>query len=269
MDLISRFLPIQACRQYVFLGEGYADIFPPPEERRGPGKKVRRRKTVPLQAGGLTSEDFGRIRRELASVDTGVILHPGFFIYNIFEFDRIPFPEKLRRELIHWKLEKVFPEDIGAYHHQFFKLDARRIFSILIRKNLVEAIASAARSNGVTIGYIGNSTVEIINHLFRSRTGPDFFIEITGTEGALVFKQRDVPVYVRKFKSDSTDDLIAEIEKTVQFVRGHFSIHPEKYRIIAYREDIPVGEIEPALLGSGLTKQQTQTGEFPFLPVDS
>ena len=265
MDLISRFLPIQKCRQYVFVGEGYADIFPPPEE---PGKTIRRRKTVPLHPGGITSDDFGRIRRELASVDTGVILHPGFFIYNIFEFDRIPFPEKLRRELICWKLEKVFPEDIGSYHHQFFKLDSRRIFSILIRKSMIEAITSAARSNGITLGYIGNSTVEIINHLFRSKAGPDFFIEITGTEGAIVFKQRDVPVYVRKFRSDSTEDLIAEIEKTVQFVRSHFSLHPAEYRIIAYREDIPVGEIEPALLGSGLTKQQTPKGEFPYLPVD-
>ena len=98
---------------------------------------------------------------------------------------------------------------------------------------MIEAIESAARSNGVTLGYIGNSTVELINRLFRSRTGPDFFIEITGTEGALVFKQRDVPVYIRKFRSDSTDDLIAEIEKTVQFVRGHFSLHPAEYRIIA------------------------------------
>ena len=273
MDLISRFIPIQAPRQYIFLGEEYADIFRLPDDRWSRKKAENGRgwlrKSVPFLNDDVQTVSFRKIKGELAAVDTGIILHPGFFIYNIFEFDRIPFPEKLRQELIHWRLEKIFPEDIGAYCHRFFKLDRRRIFSILIRKNLVEAIEAAARDSGITLIYIGNSTVEISNHLFHPGTGPDFFVEITGTVVAIVFKQRGAPVYVRKLKCDSTEDLIQEIEKTVQFVRAHFSLTPVTYQLISYHEEIPAAEIETTLLCGGLTRKKEQTGEFPFLPLPS
>lgn len=273
MDLMSRFIPIQTPRQYIFLGEEHADIFRLPDNRWSRKKAENGRgwlrKSVPFLNDGVQPVSFQKIKGELSDVDTGVILHPGFFIYNIFEFDRIPFSEKLRQELIRWKLEKVFPEDIGAYRHCFFKLDRKRIFSILIRKNLIEAIETAALDSGITLGYIGNSTVEIINHLFRPGTGPDFFIEITGTVVAIVFKQRGAPVYVRKLKSDSTEDLIQEIEKTVQFVRAHFSLVPSTYQLISYHEENPAAEIETTLQRGGLTRQDEQNGKFPFLPLPS
>ena len=60
------------------------------------------------------------IADRLQTVDTGIILNSDPFIYNFFEFDKLPWSGKILRELVVLEAAKIFPENIAAYDHQFF-----------------------------------------------------------------------------------------------------------------------------------------------------
>ena len=127
------------------------------------------------------------IKRELADKETGLILNSANFIFNILEFEKIPFWEGLRKDLVQWRLQKVFPEDIGLYEHDFFKLDKNKLLSILFKRALKEQLEKTFGENGIQLVYLGNSTIEIMNHLKKLKTGPDFFIEVDKSLSVVVF----------------------------------------------------------------------------------
>jgi hypothetical protein len=231
--------------QYIYWGEKSVDIYKRPEQGRNL-KKTAAIEDVSL--ADITSAEFGEIASELHDVDTGVILYSGQFIFNIFEFDKIPFQEGLRKDLVEWRLKKVFPENIDDYVHDFFKVSKERILSVLFKKSLKEKIEGMFAVNGVPLIYLGNSTVEIMTHLTRKKgSAPDFFIEIDKALSMVVFLSRGVPYYIRKFRIDQAAGIVGEVVKTINFVKNSYAKVPRTYSLAADPADVDVPFIKDEL----------------------
>jgi hypothetical protein len=228
------------------------------------------RKSLSVPAFPLSELDAGRwpeIADRLQVVDTGIIFNSSPFIYNFFEFDKLPWSRKLLQELVDWKLQKIFPENIEAYDHQFFRLNKKRIFSILVKKALLEQIESLFQGNRISLIYIGNSTLEILNRLTRFKTQTDFFVEIDDSSCTVVFLNKYLPIYVRKFKIGSRLDMAAEISKTVQFVKSSYGCAPRIYGFIDHQEEVSADGIAAELAKENLFCQSALAGEkAPYIP---
>ena len=120
-----------------------------------------------------------------------------------------------------WRLKKVFPENIADYAHDFYKLDKKRIFSVLLRKSLKENIENLFLETGISLTYMGNSTVEMMNRVARLKKDiPHFFIEIDKSLSIVVFLRQSSPFYIRKFRGDQAADIVNEVAKTINFVKS-------------------------------------------------
>ena len=141
------FIRFKTTSQYIYWGENYADIYRMSESDKT-FTKIHSFDNVSISK--ITAYQFQDIARELLKVDTGIILNSGPFIFNIFEFEKLPFQERLKKELVEWRLKKIFPENITEYEHDFFKLDKKRILSVLLKKSLKENIENLFKENEVS-----------------------------------------------------------------------------------------------------------------------
>ena len=219
--------------QFLYWGENYLDLY-----RFSDVEKTFTKTTsidnVPV--AGISPGQFRDMAGELLKVDTGVILNSGQFIFNIFEFEKIPWQEKVRNKLVEWRLKKVFPENIGDYVHHFFKLSKNRILSILLKKSLKEKIEQFFTESGIPLVYLGSSTVEMINHVSRlKKSVPDFFIEIDTYVSIAVFQDRSIPFYLRKFRSAQAADIVNEVVKTINFVKSSYAREPRTFSLLVRR----------------------------------
>jgi len=254
--------PERLPRQIIYVGDRHCEIFIPAQ------KKIMQRSRI---SGSMWNEsDAGcwpEIADRLQTVDTGIILNSDPFIYNFFEFDKLPWSGKILRELVVWKLQKIFPENIAAYDHQFFRLNKKRVFSILIKKTLLEQIESLFREKHIPLIYIGNSTLEILNRLARITRPPDFFVELDDSSCSLVFQNKGLPIYIRKFRIGSRLDMAAEISKTVQFVKNSYDCDPRNYFFIDHQEEFSAAGIEAELARENLTcRDSALAGKTPYIP---
>ena len=55
------------------------------------------------------AERWPEIAARLRAEDTGIIFNAAPFIYNFFEFDKLPWQKKALRELVAWRLQKDIP----------------------------------------------------------------------------------------------------------------------------------------------------------------
>jgi len=227
MVIDNFFIHYKKPAQYIYWGENYLDIYRVPDSDKVL-KKVKTIDNVSLLE--LSAQEFGDIAVELPDVNTGLMLNSGHFIFNIFEFEKIPLLDELKKDLVEWRLKKVFPENIAEYEHDFFKLNKNKVFSILFKKSLKEKIEDLFTENGITLVYMGNSTVEIVNHMARlKKSAPDFFIEIDKNLSMVVFANQGIPFYVRKFRSEQATDVVGEVVKTINFVENSYSMVPHTY----------------------------------------
>jgi hypothetical protein len=262
MDLNNLLLPERLPRQIIYAGDRHCEIFTLANK-----KIVQRRRIDGVALAELDAGSWPEIGGQLQSVDTGIIFNSAPFIYNFFEFDKLPWSRKLLKELVDWKLQKIFPENIAAYDHQFFRLNQQRIFSILVKKALLEQVESLFRENRMALIYIGNSTLEIMNRLAPLKKQPDFFVEIDDSSCTLVFFNRGLPIYVRKFKSGSQLDAAAEISKTVQFVKNNYGCDPRSYFFSAHQEEAFADFIAAELARENLSCQTVAAvGKTPYIP---
>ncbi len=231
--------------QYIYWGEKGMDVYKTGES----GKNLNKSNTYAnVSLTAVTADDFALIAKEWQSQDTGVVLNSAQFIFNIFEFEKIPFQEGLKKDLVEWRLKKVFPENIDDYVHDFFKLSKDRVLSILFKKSLKEKIEGLFAQSGVPLIYMGNSTVEIINHLTgKKRSAPDFFIEIDKGLSMAVFLDRGIPYYIRRFRSDRAGGIAGEIVKTINFVKNSYAKVPRSYSIAADPADVDLQVIKEEL----------------------
>lgn len=249
------FIHYQMPAQYVYWGENYLDLY----RLANAEKAFRKIASIDnISAATATAGQFREIAEKLLKVDTGVILNSGQFIFNIFEFEKIPWQESVRNDLVEWRLKKVFPENIEDYVHHYFKLGKNRILSILLKKSLKEKIEQLFAESGVSLVHMGNSTVEIMNHVARlKKDAPDFFIEIDNNLAITVFQDRTVPFYIRKFRSAQAADIVNEVVKTINFVKNSYARTPRTFSLLIrrfpgdsqpIRDELARGEILPVEL---------------------
>jgi hypothetical protein len=262
MGLNPILLPERLPRQIIYAGDRHCEIFTLANKRI-----IQRNRLAGVTLAELDAGRWPEIAARLQPVETGIILNSDPFIFNFFEFDKLPWSRKLLLELVDWKLQKIFPENIEAYDHQFFRLNKKRIFSILIKKTLLEQVESLFREKCIPLIYIGNSTLEILNRLDKLKRPPDFFVEIDDSSCSLVFQNKGLPIYIRKFKIGSRADMAAEISKTVQFVKNNYGCDPRSYFFIDHHEEASTDGVAEELAGENLSCQNAAAaGKIPYIP---
>jgi hypothetical protein len=220
--------------QYLYWGEKGVDIYrlTETEKKQKFFQKIRSIPNISLL--DITYEAFQDIRRDLLNEDTGVLFNSGQFIFNIFEFEKIPFQHNLKKDLVEWRLKKVFPENLDDYAHDFFKLSKKRVLSVLFKKSIKVKIEELFHDNDLPLIFMGNSTIEIINQTAKRKTAaPDFIIETDKSLTMLIFLQNGIPYYFRKFRSGNAEGIISEVAKTVNFVKSSYSKIPTTYTLAA------------------------------------
>jgi len=258
--------------QLVFAGENYLDIY---KYVNNSFQKTRSFDDAPII--DLTTESFGAAARELSiaggggggaanAIDTGIILNSAYYIFNILDFEKIPFREGLRKEIVEWRLRKVFPENIEDYDHRFYKLDKNKILSILFKKSLKEKIENLFNQSRINLTYMGNSTVNSIDNVLRQKSSPDFFIEIDRSLFIVVFQKNSVPFYIRKFRGEHEDEVVSEVVKTINYVKNSYAQTPRTYSIIANRCQLNLDVIKQELLGQEIRALDLKNKEKLFLP---
>jgi hypothetical protein len=262
MGISDFFLPERLPQQMLYAGDRHAEVFTL-QNRRIVGRQ--RVEGATLDEAG--ADPWARLAEQLGRGATGIVLNASPFIYNFFEFDKLPWQAKALRELVTWRLQKIFPENIEAYDHRFFKLDRKRVFSILVKKTFLERTEQWFKEIGVPLIYIGNSTLEILNRLLRAKAPPDFFIESDSASSILVFQKRRSPIYIRKFKSGPGTDTAAEIGKTVQFVRNNYGIEPRRYWLIDHQgEASQAADTAERLAAENFSRLSSGLGNAPHIP---
>jgi hypothetical protein len=262
MGLSAFFLPERLPRQLIYAGDRHAEIV------RLQNKKIIARTRV---EGAALAENpdaaWAGIAAGLGPEDAGIVFNASPFIYNFFEFDKLPWKKKALQELVTWRLQKIFPENIEAYDHRFFQLDGKRVLSILVKKAFLEKSERWFAEQRISLTYIGNSTMEILARSQREKSPPDFFIESDQASCTLVFLERRSPIYIRKFKSGSIADTVAEITKTVTFVRNNYNIVPRLYWLIEHQNEATAAAMEEQLAGADFSRLRAGLGAAPHLPV--
>ncbi len=261
MGLNSFLLPERLPRQVIYAGDRHCEIF------ILANKRIVQRQRLPLALSDGEAGRWSEIAARLQPLDTGIILNAEPFIFNFFEFDRLPWSRLLVRELVDWKLQKIFPENIAAYDHQFFRLNSKRIFSVLVKQALLEHLEAAFREKGIPLIRIGSSPLEILERAVRLRRPPDFFVETDDASCCLVFQNQRLPVYIRKFRAASGPETAAEISKTVQFVKNSYRCDPRHYLIVAHQEEPDAADLEAQLAEEGLScLNAAAAGRTPYIP---
>ena len=262
MGLNGVLLPERLPRQVIYAGDRHCEIITLAGKRI-----VQRRRIAAVSPAETEAGPWPEIVSQLQPLDTGIILNSDPFIFNFFEFDRLPWSRKLLRELVDWKLQKIFPENIAAYDHRFFRLNKKRIFSVLVKKALLEQVESVFREKRIPLICIGNSTLEIMNRLGRFKRRPDFFVEIDDASCCLVFQNRGLPIYIRKFRTASIQETATEISKTVQFVKNSYGCDARSYFIVDHQEEDSAGRIAAELAGENLScLSAAAVGKTPYIP---
>lgn len=266
MDINKYFIYYKKPAQYLYWGDDYMDFYGIP----GTEKKFKKVKTFnDIALSDISDSDFLAVVRQLPALDTGVILNSSDFIFNIFEFEKIPYKEDLKKDLVEWRLKKVFPESIEDYNHQYYSISSTRILSVLFKKSLKERIETLFHDNDIPLIHIGNSTVELLNHISGlKKSAADFFIESDKSLNLIVFQEQGVPYYIRKFRSMQDEDLIAEVVRTINYVKSSLSRTPRSYSLMVDRTHsaLDLGVIREQLADEKITERQDKEREKLFFP---
>ena len=150
--------------------------------------------------------------------------------------------------------KKVFPEDLQLYEHSFFTVGKNKILSVLVRQSIKEKIEELVDAAEINLIHMGNSTIEIIDNISWAKSCPDFFIEVDNHLAIVVFLNNFSPYYIRKFRIDSPEDISPEILKTLNFVKGSYSMVPNTYALFANAEDFQFDMVKEQLNEAGLAE---------------
>jgi len=262
MDIAEFYLGLKRPLQYICAGESYIDVF---RTVKGNLKKIKRIENLSIL--DLNTYDFLDIKGELSEVETGIILNSRNFIFNIFEFDKLPINAIRRRDIIEWRLGKIFPDNIDQYKHDYFRLNKKRVLSILFKKSFKDEIENLFENNNIRLIYIGNSTIEIFNNLSKRKISSDFFIEIDDKLAVLLFQSNSIPFYIRKFEIEKSSDLIREILKTIHFVRENYSKELHSYSIVSDASDVDSSQIRGELSIENIKEINISNKNNLFLPI--
>ncbi len=225
MELNRLFIKYKTPEQIIYSGDKKVELF-------------RIRKGIPERISSYEREKSERffpveLKNDLINMSTGVILNSGHFVFNLLTFDKIPFRKKQKDDLVNWRVQKLFPENIDSYIHQFIQFDNKTILSVLVRNELLLKIESEAEDLGAELIYSGNSTIEIMNYLRFRGDHPDFFIESDGSIVITVFFREGLPVYIRKMRTVSGIPSGTEVYKTVEYVEKNYGFKPRSCSVFS------------------------------------
>lgn len=262
MVLENFFIHYKKPSQYLYWGESGVDIY----NLSGNDNSFRKSKSITnLTLFDISSQQFREIAKEMVALDTGILLNSSQFIFNIFEFEKIPWQASMRKEVVEWRLKKIFPENIDDYVHDFFNLTKKRVISILFKKEIREKLETLFKENNIPLIYMGNSTLEIINQSTKMKKEvPDFFVEIDKSLAIMVFMNKGIPYYIRKFRFDKEIGLINEIIKTVNYIKNNYSLTPHLYFTAADPSEIDLNLIKNELSSSELQAIETMPKDQLF-----
>lgn len=261
------FIHFKRPQQIVFAGENYMDVYKFVDKSFQKTRSVEDVSIFNIEPGN--NSGFDDVIRELkghGDVDTGVILNSSPFIFNIFDFERLPIREILQREMVEWRLRKVFPENIDDYDHQFFKLSKTRVLSVLLKKNLKQKIEELFASNNIPLTYIGNSTVNSMNNVLTIKNAPDFLVEGDRTQFIVIFQTGSLPFYIRKFRSTNESEVVAEIIKTINYVKNSHSQVPHTYSVISNNSGLDFSLVRYELMQHDVRTVDLKKKDNLFLP---
>ena len=225
MELNKIFLRYRKPDQIIYFGDRTVDLF---RINKGKANKIS---SIERENNKLTFPQ--ELKRGLINTGTGIVLNSDHFVFNMLNFDKIPFRRKQKEELVSWRVEKIFPENIHNYIHEYFQFNKNTILSVLVRKDLVSSLEQEVRSIGVDLIYSGNSTIEIINSLISIKERPDFFIEADGRIMLGVFFKDGIPIYIRKMRAGRGSDTGDEINRTVDYVEKNYGFRPMSCSVFA------------------------------------
>ncbi len=224
--------------RYCVIGTGGVECFL--RERRG----LRRLHAVETSGWmNMNPDDGERLAAKLGKHAWGVFLRSDAFIFNVFDFERLPHGEARRRELAQWRLEKVFPEDTTDFIHAVLHPGGKRLLSVLLSKKDAVVVENWFREHSIRLTFLGNSTIELMNRLWAgklktfSRPSPQVLVELDHQLGMVVFQDSGRPYYIRKFRCDSEDGFRREMRKTLEFVKSNYTRTP---RTVAFFPGKPV-----------------------------
>ncbi|MCK4889228.1 MAG: hypothetical protein KAS97_04800 [Candidatus Aminicenantes bacterium] len=225
MELNRLFIKYKTPEQIIYSGDKKVELF-------------RIKKGVPEKISSYEREKSERffpveLKNDLINTNTGIILNSGHFVFNLLTFDKIPFRKKQKDDLVNWRVQKLFPENIDSYIHQFIQFDRKTILSVLVRNDLFSEIESEAGDLGAELNYSGNSTLEIMNYLRSRGDHPDFFIESDGSIMLSVFFRDGIPVYIRKMRTVRGIPSGTEIYKTVEYVEKNYGFKPHSCSVFS------------------------------------
>ncbi len=259
MDITRSFLHYKNPSQYFYFGTEVISVF---RVSRG---NVKRTGIINYDSiSEFRKNNITDIKSIAENIESGVILNSGDFVFNLLNFTKIPFREKIKNEITEWRVQKIFPENMENYYHEYFQLSRNRMFSLLLKIRLKEDIEHLFEELGIELIYFGNSTVEIINNLKKTKKCTDFFIEYDGDLMIVVFLEKKIPFYFRKFRINDTSESSEEIYKTIEYVKKNYKKTPRTYSIFSMNT-----ENEPLikdLNGQGFIKIDSGKSEYMIIP---
>lgn len=147
MELSRVFIRYRNPEQVIYYGDRTIDLF-------------RIIKGNPEKINSFERESSERIfppelKRDLIKTGTGIVLNSDHFVFNMLNFDKIPFRKKQKDDLVNWRVEKIFPENIHNYIHEYFQFDKNTILSVLVRSDLIAALEAEIKSFGIDLAFSG------------------------------------------------------------------------------------------------------------------
>jgi hypothetical protein len=259
MDRITnRIIPYRKAKEYLFCGEDYLDIY-----KRSNGKLQRAKRLEGFNLLEAEDPEIRQLEKFLSQREIGLVLNAQHFIYNIFEFEKIPFKLSLRKEAVEWRLKKVFPENIENYIHEYFLLNRKFVLSVLFSRKVMDRIEHMADIMKKDIIDIGNSTVEMMNRVLNRQMWnifkgfPDILIEIDRDLFVIVAQDSSVPFYLRKFRCPDYARNTQTVLKNIDFLQSNYARKLKNYFLISNDPDHLLEVIDRELQKRELTKWGT------------
>jgi hypothetical protein len=136
----------------------------------------------------------------------------------------------------------------------------------LFKKSLKEKIEGLFADSHINLIHMGNSTVNCLNNVLSLKSAPDFFIEIDRDLIVVVFQDRTLPYYIRKFRGENEGEVVAELVKTINYVKNSYAQTPRTYSVISNRCDLNLDVLRYELKEQEVRPLDLKNKEHLFLP---
>jgi len=165
----------------------------------------------------------------LNSNSCGIILNSRDFIFNFLNFDKLPVIENKVKEIVEWRLSKIFPENLDNYIHNYISLSKNKILSVLFKKEIHDKLNELSNLKNLRMIDLKNTTLSLLSKLNRNRLSSDLLIEIDSLFVTMTFFNNRVPFFIRKFEVYEKGEIIEEVFKVKTYVENNYSKKVEKF----------------------------------------